>query len=57
VLITLHNLVDSVKASSFGAFAPLWSILHAQNVVWADRTHLIFVAYPLVPWIGVTAVG
>jgi uncharacterized membrane protein len=57
VLIASHNLLDSVNASSIGAFAPLWSILHAQNVVWADRTHLVFVAYPLVPWIGVTAVG
>jgi uncharacterized membrane protein len=57
VLVASHNLLDSVKSSSFGAFAPLWSILHAQNVVVANPAHVVFVAYPLVPWMGVTAAG
>lgn len=57
VLAGSHNLFDSVKASTFGGLAPIWSILHAPNVVLADRTHVVFAAYPLVPWIGVTAAG
>ena len=57
VLIATHNLFDSVPASSFGTFAPLWSMLHAPNVIVADPNHVVFVAYPLVPWIGVTAAG
>jgi uncharacterized membrane protein len=56
-LVAGHNLLDSVRASAFGSLAPLWSILHAPNVVLNDSRHLVFAAYPLIPWIGVTAAG
>ena len=52
VMIATHNLVDSVNSSN-----PLWTILHSQNVILATPQHVVFVAYPLVPWVGVTAVG
>jgi uncharacterized membrane protein len=52
VLIAGHNLFDSVKSAS-----PLWSILHAPGFVLNTPEHVVFVAYPLIPWIGVTAVG
>jgi uncharacterized membrane protein len=47
-----HNLFDSVKSAS-----PLWSILHSPGFVVNTPDHVVFAAYPLVPWIGVTAVG
>ena len=56
-MILLHNAFDSVRASSFGALAPLWTLLHAPGVVYADKEHVVFAAYVLIPWIGVTAVG
>ncbi len=52
VLIAGHNLFDSVRSAS-----PLWSILHAPGFVLNTPKHVVFVAYPLIPWIGVTAVG
>jgi uncharacterized membrane protein len=52
VLIVGHNALDSVRTSY-----PLWSILHAPNFILQTPRHAIFVAYPLIPWIGVTAVG
>jgi uncharacterized membrane protein len=56
VMIAGHNLLDPIRAAPLGALAPLWTILHAPNFLWqGDRT--VFVAYPLVPWIGVTALG
>jgi uncharacterized membrane protein len=55
--IALHNLLDPVRAASFGAFAPLWTILHVQNVVVNTPRVVVFNAYPLVPWIGVSAAG
>jgi uncharacterized membrane protein len=55
--IALHNLFDPVRAASFGAFAPLWTVLHAQNVVVNTPRFAVFAAYPLVPWIGVSAAG
>ena len=56
-LIVAHNLFDGVKAASLGAFAPLWGILHVQSLIVNTRSLVVFVAYPLIPWIGVTAVG
>ncbi|HEY2515314.1 MAG TPA: heparan-alpha-glucosaminide N-acetyltransferase domain-containing protein [Polyangiaceae bacterium] len=52
VLIAGHNLFDSVRSAS-----PLWSILHAPNFVVNTPEHVVFVAYPLIPWVGVTFVG
>jgi uncharacterized membrane protein len=57
LMIVTHNLLDSVRASTFGAFAPLWSVLHAPAVIYSDGRHMVFVAYALIPWVGVTAVG
>ena len=51
LLIVGHNLFDSVKSAN-----PLWTILHRQGAV-LSGDHVVFVAYPLIPWIGVTAVG
>ena len=56
-LIIGHNLFDGVQASSLGAFAPLWTTLHAPGVLWTDGSHTVFAAYVLIPWIGVTATG
>jgi uncharacterized membrane protein len=51
LMIASHNLFDSVGWSN-----PLWSILHSPGLI-IKGPHMVFVAYPLVPWIGVTAVG
>jgi len=52
VLIAGHNWFDSVQSSN-----PVWSTLHSPNFVVTNPGHSIFVAYPLIPWVGVTAVG
>lgn len=51
-MITTHNLLDSVPSDN-----PLFNLLHAPGLVFDIRQHVAFVAYPLIPWIGVTAVG
>jgi uncharacterized membrane protein len=56
-MIAGHNLLDSVQAASFGKLAPLWTVLHAPGPIFSSDGHLVFVAYALVPWIGVTAAG
>jgi uncharacterized membrane protein len=55
-LIVAHNAFDSVRAAQLGAFGPLWTVLHAPGFL-AGPPHAVFVAYPLIPWIGVTALG
>jgi uncharacterized membrane protein len=57
VLVALHNAFDAVRPSSLGAFGPVWRVLHVQGVLINTPPHLVFVAYPLIPWIGVTAAG
>jgi uncharacterized membrane protein len=56
-IVALHNLLDGIRPASFGSFAPLWSILHQPGIVLATPRVTVFAAYPLIPWIGVTAVG
>jgi uncharacterized membrane protein len=51
-MIVGHNLFDSVQSAS-----PLWAILHSPGFVVNTPSHVVFAAYPLIPWIGVTAVG
>jgi uncharacterized membrane protein len=57
LMIATHNLFDRVQAGAFGALAPLWSVLHAPNIVVPGPEHVVFVAYALIPWVGVTAAG
>jgi uncharacterized membrane protein len=52
VMIATHNLFDSMRSSN-----PIWSILHSPNFLVNGPEHIIFVAYPLIPWIGVTTAG
>jgi uncharacterized membrane protein len=56
-IIAGHNLLDSLPSASFGKLAPLWNILHAPGPVFSSGNHMVFVAYPLIPWVGVTAAG
>jgi len=52
VMIAVHNLSDSVQSDN-----PLWTILHSPNFLLNHPQHSVFVGYPLIPWIGVTAAG
>ncbi len=52
VMIASHNLFDSVRSVSW-----LWSILHVPSILVATPRFTVFVAYPLIPWVGVTAAG
>ncbi len=56
LVIALHNLADSVNASQFGSFAWIWNILHQQGVFRVGGA-LVLVAYPLVPWVALMALG
>jgi uncharacterized membrane protein len=56
-MMVTHNLFDHVRAASLGWFGPAWTILHAPNFLVNNPHHTVFVAYPLIPWVGVTAAG
>ena len=52
LMICGHNLLDSIQSSN-----AIWSILHRCSFIVKLPQHSVFIAYPLIPWVGVTAVG
>jgi uncharacterized membrane protein len=52
VVLCGHNLLDGLEPQTFGAWAPMWSLLHVSGPI----PHA-FVAYPLIPWIAVMSLG
>jgi uncharacterized membrane protein len=65
VVIVCHNLLDKVKPAVFGNFAWLWLILYGHANFWIQTNAVgptkiwlwFFVLFPMIPWIGVMAVG
>ena len=67
-MIALHNLLDRFQVAGWqgpgspvpGLGAKLWILLHQPFTgfpVFGSATPLVLVVYPLIPWIGVMAVG
>lgn len=56
-MIVSHNLFDGIESSELGLFGPWWSVLHTGDDVPLGDGWLINPYYPLIPWIGVMAVG
>jgi uncharacterized membrane protein len=54
--IALHNTLDGLPPARFGAAAPLWNVLHQPGAFPLAHATVI-VAYPLIPWIAVMALG
>ncbi|MFL5465240.1 MAG: DUF1624 domain-containing protein [Gemmatimonadaceae bacterium] len=54
LMIAGHNMFDSVTPESWGTLAPLWQILHVPGFAIPGK---LFVAYPLIPWVAVMALG
>jgi uncharacterized membrane protein len=57
LLVAGHNLLDPLQASGTGPLAVLWKVLHQRDwIVLGDELRLR-TSYPLLPWIGVIALG
>jgi uncharacterized membrane protein len=67
LMIALHNLLDRFQVQPFfgpgtpmpSTGAKLWILLHQQGLfpILPVLSPVVFVVYPLIPWIGVMAVG
>ena len=53
-LIVLHNMTDAITPAAFGEFGWLWRFLHFPD---PHAGTLIRIDYPIIPWVGVMAVG
>ncbi len=56
ILLAGHNLLDNVHVAGKGFNAFIWSVLHEPGTFsFAGKN--IFVMYPVIPWIGIIALG
>jgi uncharacterized membrane protein len=56
VFVAGHNLLDAVHVPGQGASSILWLALHEQGP-FAIGPFSFFMGYPLLPWIGIIALG
>jgi uncharacterized membrane protein len=56
-MMVLHNLLDPLTASDFGSLGWIWSLLHAPWSAQLPWNGELVVLFPLIPWIGVAALG
>jgi uncharacterized membrane protein len=56
-IVAGHNLLDSLKPEDFGALALVWKFLHVGGRLSVGDAPIGFVSYPVLPWIGVMALG
>lgn len=57
IMIIGHNALDSIHAANLGSSGWLWNILHETGVITLPDGRKVLTLYPLVPWIGVMALG
>ena len=57
IMIAGHNLLDDISPQALGSWSWLWTVLHVPGGIQIAPNFSLFIAYPLVPWIGVMAVG
>ena len=56
LLVFGHNLLDSIRVTGEGTFDILWYILHQPRLVLLNE-RAISIFYPVLPWMGVMAMG
>lgn len=56
-LVLGHHLLDGIEAAQWGSLAWLWNVLHVPGWIALKGQFGVWVQYPLIPWLGVMALG
>jgi len=56
-IVAGHNLLDPIASQNLGLWRVPWMLLHEQNVLFSDGKPVALIAYPLLAWTGVMALG
>lgn len=56
-IVLSHNLLDPIDASTLGDWRFPWAVIHDRERFEPLAGHHLSVGYPLVPWVGVMALG
>ena len=51
-----RNLLDPLRPADFGAWAPLWNLVHDAGA-FSAAGQLVIAGYPVLPWAGLMALG
>jgi len=57
VVIFGHNTLDGIHAATLGNWADTWYILHQRGFLTLNGHPVALYGYPLLPWVGVMALG
>lgn len=57
ILVIGHNALDKVSFESGSVWDVLWSFLHVRKLYLMDNGYSFQFLYPVIPWIGVMALG
>ncbi len=56
-LVLGHNALDGVHSRDLGRWSRAWTVLHEPGTLLSIEGHRVYVAYPLIPWVGVMVLG
>jgi len=56
-IVGLHNLLDHVSIPMTGIWGTLFNFLHRESFVPYGEGRMLFIVYPVLPWIGTMALG
>lgn len=57
ILIAGHNALDSIVMQGQSFQSIVWYFLHQNNALVKGSDYLVIIQYPLIPWIGLMALG
>lgn len=57
IIIFGHNLLDGIIMQGYSLKSILWYIFHQQIFLPVENNRMVVIFYPLIPWIGVMALG
>lgn len=56
-IVGLHNLLDHVPIPMTGTWGILFNFLHRESFLPYGEGRMLFIVYPVLPWIGTMALG
>ena len=57
ILVFSHNLLDTFTVQGSSFWDVIWHVLHQPGTIFIDSTRFFNVVYPVLPWIGLMALG
>ena len=57
ILVAGHNALDSIVMQGQSFQSIIWYFLHQEKVLGNGSDYMVFLHYPLIPWIGLMALG